>query len=104
MLLFAQRTSDVAPWEAPIAVMENHTEASCPVMIDGETNGLWSSIICETNSEWEGASPIIHSQTVWLRQGTANAAPLCSGILRSLIKLEVKFTNPLNADAVIVTA
>lgn len=40
MLLYALRTSDVAPWEAPIAVVENHKEASCPVMIDGETNGL----------------------------------------------------------------
>lgn len=40
VLLYALRTSDVAPWEAPIAVVENHKEASCPVMIDGETNGL----------------------------------------------------------------
>lgn len=36
---YALRTSDVAPWEAPIASVENHTVASCPVMIDGETNG-----------------------------------------------------------------
>lgn len=71
----------MAPWEAPIAVVENHKEASCPVMIDGETNGLWTSIICETNSEREGASAIIHSQTVWLRQGTANAVHSAQGSL-----------------------
>lgn len=72
---YALRTRDVAPREAPVAKAENHKEASCPVMIDGETNGLWSSIICETNSEVEDASAIIHSPTVWLRQGTANAVP-----------------------------
>ena len=73
MLLYAPRKSAVAPWESPIAVVENHKEASCPAMIDGETNGLRSSTICKPNSEWEGASAIIHSQTVRLRQGTANA-------------------------------
>lgn len=61
----------MAPWEAPVAVVENHKEASCPVM-DGETNGLWSCDICETKSAGE-ASALKRSQTARPRQGTANA-------------------------------
>lgn len=40
VLLYALRTSDVAPWEATSAALENHKEASCPVMMDGETPWL----------------------------------------------------------------
>lgn len=68
---YAPRTSDVAPWEAPIAVVENHTVASCPVMIDGETNGC----------EGEAASAITHSLTVWLRHATANTVHCAQGSL-----------------------
>lgn len=71
VLLYALRTFIVAPWEAAFTVVKNHKEASCPVMIYGETNGLWSSIICETNSIRDGANAIIHNQTAWLRKGTA---------------------------------
>lgn len=42
------RTSDVAPWEAPIAVLENHKEASCPVMIDGKTNSCGAPLFAKT--------------------------------------------------------
>lgn len=32
----------------PIAVLENHKEASCPVMIDGETNGCGAPLFAKT--------------------------------------------------------
>lgn len=99
MLLYVLRTSDVAPWEAPIAVVENHKEASCPVMIDGETNDLWSSITYLRNQQWIKGHQRNYTQSVYICMAQTRHSQLCSEILRSLIKLEAKFTNSLNAKA-----
>lgn len=51
-------------------------------MTDGETNGLWNPISCETYSKGVAASTIIHNHantTLWLRLGKANGVHLAEG-------------------------
>lgn len=51
---------------------ESHREESCPALTDGETNGLWNSISCETYCKGVDASTIMHNHannTASLRLG-----------------------------------
>lgn len=95
---YALRTSDVVTWEAPIASVENHTVANCPVMIDGETNGCEAPLFVKGGGRQRN-----YTQSNSMAQTChGKCSSLCSRIVRSLIKLEIKFTTRLDAEGGIV--